>query len=172
MIVLVGFMGSGKTTMGAKLARHLGSKFQDSDLEIQKIHGAISEIFANFGELQFRKLEADTIAQLLADGTRQKYDVLALGGGSCEAKSTRELLAKEVVVFLDIPFQMALARVKRDPNRPVLQDPKLKQRFFVRRKTFQKIADITVDVRKTFNRAAMLELVSKIEETLTERGIS
>lgn len=172
MIVLVGFMGSGKTTIGAKLARHLGSRFRDSDLEIQKEHGAISEIFADFGEPRFRELEAETIAQLLADGAMQKYDVLALGGGACETKSTRELLAKEIVVFLDIPFQMALSRVKRDPNRPVLQDPKLRQRFFIRRKTFQKIADITVDVRKTFNRAAMLELVSKIEETLVEHGIS
>ena len=91
MIVLVGFMGAGKTTVGHLLSARLGVPFVDSDLVIEQRSGRpVRQIFAEDGEPAFRALEHEVIAGLL-DGPDA---VLAVGGGAAEHPGTRALLAR------------------------------------------------------------------------------
>ena len=125
MIVLVGFMGAGKTTVGHLLAAELGLPFADSDQVIEQRAGRlIREIFAEDGEAAFRALEHQVIAELL-DGPNL---VLALGGGAAEHPGTRGTLAshpRAQVVHLQVGYAQALRRVGGDGGRPMLARPDL-----------------------------------------------
>lgn len=124
-IVLTGFMGAGKSTIGALLARRLGWRFTDSDALIEARAGlTIAQIFAEQGEEVFRALETDAIRGC----AQEEQLVLALGGGAVESGLTREALAgldEVLVVFLDAPLEVMVARCVAQPGaaeRPVLAD--------------------------------------------------
>ena len=86
-LVLVGLMGVGKTTVGRRLAKHVGRPFKDADIEIERAAGrSVSEIFADFGEAAFREGERRVISRLLES---PKPLVLALGGGAFVDPTTR-----------------------------------------------------------------------------------
>lgn len=141
MIVLVGFMGAGKTTVGGALAARLGLPFLDSDQVIESARGRrVQEIFAREGEAAFRALERSTIAGLLGGPDA----VLALGGGAVEEASTRELLAGTAVVFLQLDLAEALARTGSDPRRPLLHRGDLPEVFARRQSAYREVATITV----------------------------
>lgn len=135
-IILTGFMGAGKSTIGALLAQRLGWNFLDIDTVIESRAGkTVAEIFARQGEAAFRALEAEAIREQ----SRRENLVLALGGGAVETESTRELLAtlgQTCVVFLDAPLEILVARCLAQPSaaeRPVLADREgLLRRFEVR----------------------------------------
>jgi 3-dehydroquinate synthase/shikimate kinase/3-dehydroquinate synthase len=141
LIVLVGFMGAGKSTVGCALAERLGLPFVDSDQEIERAEGrTVREIFAADGEPAFRRLERSTIADLL----RGPEAVLALGGGAVEDPVTRASLAAVPVVFLQVDLADALVRTGTDPWRPVLQRPDLPELFERRQVSYQEVATITL----------------------------
>ena len=117
MIVLIGPMGSGKTTVGGLVADLLGTSVRDTDHDVEATAGRpISEIFVDDGEAAFRALERAAVAQALAthDG------VLALGGGAVLDPETRELLAGHDVVFLRVGLSDAVRRVGLGTSRPLL----------------------------------------------------
>src|ERR1700722_1377744 len=117
MIVLVGFMGAGKTTVGRLLAANLGVPFTDSDHVIEDRAGKpIRQIFADDGEAAFRALEHEVIADLLAGPDI----VLAVGGGAVEHALTRKLLAEAPVAFLRVGYTEAYRRVGGEGGRPML----------------------------------------------------
>ena len=151
MIVLVGFMGAGKTTIGQLLSSRLGLPFADADTVIEDRAGTpVRQIFAERGEPAFRALEHETIASLLT-GPRM---VLALGGGSVEHVQTRRLLTAprgpgnpagaEEVVYLHVPFAGALDRVGGDDGRPMLRRPDLAAVYQRRLTAYQQVATLTV----------------------------
>ena len=144
MIVLVGFMGAGKTTVGHLLAAELGLPFCDSDHVIERRAGRlIREIFAEDGEPAFRALEHQVIADLL-DGPDL---VLALGGGAAEHPRTRDALAahpRAQVAYLQVGFAEALRRVGGDGGRPVLARPDLPAVYERRLKAYARVATLTV----------------------------
>jgi shikimate kinase len=141
VIVLVGFMGAGKSTVGRALAERLGLPFVDSDHVIEQAEGkTVQEIFAADGEPAFRRLERFTIADLL----RGPEAVLALGGGAVEDPATRAGLAVVPVVFLQVDLAEALVRTGGDPCRPVLQRPDLLELFERRQVAYQEVATITL----------------------------
>ena len=142
MIVLVGFMGAGKTTVGRLLAGRLGLPFTDADTVIEQRAGRpVPQIFAERGERAFRALEHETIAALLT-GPRI---VLALGGGAVEHDRTRRLLkTAEETVYLYVPYQAALDRVGGDDGRPMLRRPDLAQVYRRRLTAYQQVATLTV----------------------------
>ncbi len=143
MIVLVGFMGAGKTTVGRLLASALGVPFLDSDHVIEARAGrSIPEIFAADGEPAFRALEHEVIADLL----RGPDVVLALGGGGAEHEETRKLLAAAPVAFLRVSYDGALARVSGDDNRPMLARPDLPAVFARRQAAYECVATAIFDV--------------------------
>ena len=141
MIVLVGFMGAGKTTVGRLLAERLGLPFADSDLVIeQRARRPVRQIFAEDGEPAFRALEHEVIAGLL-DGPDL---VLAVGGGAAEHPGTRERLATAQVVYLEVGYDQAMARVGGDPDRPLLARPDLAATYQRRLPLYAEIATLTV----------------------------
>jgi shikimate kinase/3-dehydroquinate synthase len=122
-IVLVGMMGSGKTSIGRRLAATLGLPFVDADVEIENAAGmTIPEIFARHGEAYFRDGERRVIARILADGQR----VLATGGGAYINPVTRERIAERgVSIWLKADAEVLARRVRKRANRPLLhtRDP-------------------------------------------------
>ena len=119
-IVLVGLMGSGKSTIGRRLAARLGMAFADADDEIERAAGmTISEMFAKFGEAHFRDGERRVIARILEG----KPLVLATGGGAFINDDTRTLiLERSLCIWLDADIPTLVERVGRRSHRPLLKD--------------------------------------------------
>jgi shikimate kinase len=164
-LILVGMMGSGKTTMGRALAKHLGKVFVDSDEEIQKRTGVtIPHIFDIEGEAGFRQRETAAIDNLAGRDNM----VLATGGGAVLAKQNRELLQQNgIVIYLKAGVHDLWLRTRNDRNRPLLQtgDPraKLTELFQQRDPLYQQVADIVIHSGKQSVHALMLQLVGEIE---------
>jgi shikimate kinase len=143
VIVLVGFMGAGKTTVGRLLAAQLGVPFTDSDQVIEDRAGKpIRQIFADDGEAAFRALEHQVIADLLAG----QDIVLALGGGAVEHALTRKLLTEAPVAFLRVGFAEAHRRVGGDGGRPMLARPGIADIYAGRQAAYETVATLAVDV--------------------------
>ena len=144
-LVLVGMMGSGKSSVGRRLAARLGLPFSDADLEIEAAAGmSIAEMFAKRGETEFREGERRVVARLLTDGQK----VLATGGGAFINGSTREKIAAGAVsVWLKADFDVLMRRVRKRSNRPLLQtaDPEATlKRLIADRYPVYALADYTV----------------------------
>lgn len=121
VIVLVGLMGAGKSTVGKRLAERLSLPFIDSDAEIEQAAGMpIPEIFRVHGEPAFRDGERKVIARLLQDGPL----VVATGGGAYMNAQTRDAIASRgISVWLKADLPVLMRRVRRRANRPLLQAP-------------------------------------------------
>lgn len=114
-IVLVGFMGVGKTSVGRALSKRLGWPFEDLDDRIEALQGtSIERIFQEHGEAAFRRAENDALRRLLAELPGSPR-VIALGGGAFVQPDNRELLAGSwaATVFLDAPVEELFRRCKR-----------------------------------------------------------
>jgi shikimate kinase len=165
-LILVGMMGSGKTTIGRTLAKHLDKIFVDSDEEVQQRTGVtIPHIFDVEGEAGFRLRETAAIRELM---TRDNM-VLATGGGAVLAEQNRDMLRQNgIVVYLRANVHDLWLRTRHDRNRPLLQtdDPraKLTELFEQRDPLYQQAADIVVQSGKQSVQALMLQLVDEIEK--------
>jgi shikimate kinase len=164
-LILVGMMGSGKTTMGRALAKHLGKAFVDSDEEIIRRTGVtVSHIFDIEGEAGFRLRETAAIRDLVGrDNT-----VLATGGGAVLAEENRTMLQQNgVVIYLKANVHELWQRTRHDRNRPLLQtgDPieKLTELFRQRDPLYQQVADIVVQSGKQSVHVLMQHLIEEIE---------
>lgn len=117
-VILIGFMGTGKSTVGQIIADKLGWTFVDTDAWIvEKAGKTIPELFASAGEAAFRALERDALHELLSGERR----VLATGGGAVLAAENRErMLSGGLVVALTAPREAIIERVRNDRNRPLL----------------------------------------------------
>lgn len=147
-IVMVGMMGSGKSTIGSRLAQKLGLPFADADHEIEvAANMTIPEIFAARGEAEFRAGEQRVIARLLAQGPQ----VLATGGGAFMSPETRQRIAERgISIWLRADMETLFRRVKKRSNRPLLQtaDPEATLRnLLADREPVYALADITVTSR-------------------------
>lgn len=124
VIVLVGLMGSGKSSVGRRLAARLGLDFTDADTEIETAAGcSIPDIFASHGEAAFREGERRVIARLLDTPGL----VLAAGGGAYMDETTRARVGEKAIsVWLRADLEVLLERVSRRGNRPLLKrgDPR------------------------------------------------
>lgn len=118
-LLLVGFTGAGKSSVGREVARRLAMPFVDLDEAIvQRAGASIPEIFRSEGEAGFRRREAETLEQVLESGRQ----VVALGGGAWPRPEIRALLGpSDLVVWLDIPFEEAWQRVSAEPGRPLVE---------------------------------------------------
>lgn len=119
-IVLIGFMGCGKTTVGRILSKKIGVKFLDTDYQIEKrVMMKISDIFEKFGEDYFRKIESDIIKNL----TKDFYGVISTGGGSVLNKSNvKNLKASGKLIYLKSSAEKILYNLKRSNKvRPMLR---------------------------------------------------
>jgi shikimate kinase len=151
-VVLVGMMGSGKSTSGRVLATRLGFAFADADVEIERTAGrTIRAIFADDGEATFRQIEAEVLAALLA---RAEPTVIAAGGGAVLALANRTLARQRgLVVWLRAEpatlIERVATRTDRANVRPLLdEDPasKIERLVAERRASYEDAADLVVDV--------------------------
>jgi shikimate kinase len=150
-LVLTGFMGAGKTTIGRLLAQRLGWDFLDLDAYIEARTGlSVPSIFSTHGEPRFRQLESAALASALG----RSNVVLALGGGTPEVLTNRLLLEQTPAtstIFLDAPFPtlfdrcMLQALNPGQPDRPVLADPAVAEaRFLARQPIYRRLARLTI----------------------------
>jgi shikimate kinase len=164
-LVLVGMMGSGKTTMGRALAKHLGKIFVDSDEEIIKRTGVtVPHIFDIEGESGFRLRETAAIRDLVGRDNM----VLATGGGAVLAEQNRAMLQQNgIVIYLKTNVHDLWQRTRHDRNRPLLQtkDPyaKLSELFKQRDPLYQQVSDIVVQSGKQSVHTLMLRLMDEID---------
>jgi len=135
-LVLTGMMGSGKTSIGKELARNLGVKFLDIDVEIEKkTDMKIKDIFKIKGENYFRKIEEEVCTSLI-DGEKK---VIALGGGAFLNNIVRKSVKKFSLSFwLDVPIEELTKRLKKNKQRPLIFaqniDETVKKIYFNRKK--------------------------------------
>jgi shikimate kinase len=145
VLVLVGSMGAGKTTVGRLVADAMGLEFLDTDHLVEERAGnSVAEVFVDDGEASFRALERQAVADALAD----HEGVLALGGGAVLDPGTRELLAGEQVVFLRVGLPDAAQRVGLGVSRPLLLGnvrSRMKQLIDDRTPVYEGVARHTVD---------------------------
>ncbi|MCY0943428.1 MULTISPECIES: shikimate kinase [Streptomyces] len=144
LVVLVGPMGSGKSTVGALLAGRLGVPYRDTDADIVAAQGReISDLFVDEGEPYFRALERQAVAAAVAGHT----GVLALGGGAVLDAGTRELLAGLPVAYLSMDVEEAVRRVGLGAARPLLAvNPRRQWRELMdaRRPLYTEVARVVV----------------------------
>ena len=159
VVVLVGFMGAGKTTVGHIMAERLGQPFVDSDVLIeQRLGRDIRDIFRTEGEPYFRQLEHDTVAGLV----RGPDAVIALGGGAVEDPRSRAVLRNARVVYLRVSYDEAMARVKSDEFRPMLHRPDLDEVYKRRLSAYEDISVLTVDTDGRRPDAVALEVLARL----------
>jgi shikimate kinase len=145
-LVLTGFMGAGKSTIGRLLADRINWNFLDLDAHLEARTGAtIPQLFAEQGEARFRRLESTALASALGLANT----VLALGGGTPEDLTNRLLLEQTpgtFTIFLDAPFPTLFDRcMLQDIARPVLEDPAAAQlRFERRHPLYRRLANLTI----------------------------
>jgi shikimate kinase len=135
-IYLAGFMGSGKSTIGRALAEELGWNFMDLDEEIERREGvAISTIFEQRGEPEFRRIESDALRHAVRAVQHGRPHVISLGGGAFLSQENFELVANHgITVWLDCPLPIIERRVAAAVHRPLARDPdRLRKLFALRR---------------------------------------
>ena len=162
-IILIGYMGCGKSTVGVRLSYRLQQPFLDTDKIIEsKQERSISDIFKEEGEEYFRQLETSCINDLLQE---KKWYVIATGGGLPMRSENRELLKKlGTVIYLRVSPKTVYARLKNDTTRPLLQGENPMQKIIdmieQRGPKYEEAADIIIDVDgKNFD-----EILAEIEE--------
>jgi shikimate kinase len=142
--VLIGAPGSGKSTIGTRLAERLGVAFRDTDADVEATAGKpISEIFIDDGEERFRELEGKAVREALTEHA----GVLALGGGAVLAPLTQELLAGHSVIYLQVGLSDAVKRVGLAAARPLLvlnPRSRLRELMAERLPIYERLAVITV----------------------------
>lgn len=146
-IALAGYMGAGKSTVGRLAAKELGVQFLDADDLVEAHAGqSIPEIFAQRGELWFRRTEED----LIRENLQAEPGVLALGGGALGSKRTRDLLGRTAwVAWLRIDPELAWDRVGGQPGRPLALDrDRFIRRAGEREHVYREAADVILDASK------------------------
>jgi len=166
-IVLTGFMGAGKSTIGRILATRIGWAFLDVDTRLENRTGAtIPQLFERHGEARFRRLESSALASALASN----YTVLALGGGAPEELTNRLLIEQTpatLTIFLDAPFPTLFDRcMLQDIARPVLEDPTAAQLRFARRHPlYRRLARLTLDTTAQTPEDTVEALLTALNQT-------
>lgn len=162
--VLVGLPGSGKSTIGRRLAKALGVSMLDTDAAIEQQTGrAIADIFATDGEQEFRRIEEEVIRAALAD-----HDgVLSLGGGAVTSPGVRAALAGHTVVYLEISAAEGVRRTSGNTVRPLLAGPdraeKFRELMSKRIPLYRRVATIRVDTNRRNPGAVVRYIVSRLQ---------
>ncbi|KQT85867.1 shikimate kinase [Aurantimonas sp. Leaf443] len=162
-VTLIGLMGAGKTTVGRRLAQILGLPFKDSDVEIETISRmSVPELFAAYGEPEFRALEARVVRRLSQDGPQ----VIATGGGAFMDEGTRAVLKENTItVWLKADLDTLMDRVGRRGNRPLLRsaDPRgVMADLMARRYPVYALADVTIVSRNVKRETIALEIAETL----------
>ena len=167
-IILIGFMGCGKTSVGIKLSYQMKRTMIDTDKWIeQRQKMTVSQIFASFGEKEFRRMETECLKKLIDSADHQ---IISAGGGLPLREENHQLLKRLGKVFyLKIGPEAVYERLKNDTTRPLLQVENPKERIrallLEREPIYEACADVIVDVsEKSFD-----EILESINLNIAER---
>ncbi len=166
-IILIGYMGSGKSTVGKKAAKALEYTFLDTDALIEEAEGmVISELFETKGEAYFREQETETIRRLLQ---APKGNIIATGGGLPMREGNAELLKKlGTVIYLKAETETLMKRLSGDTNRPLLKEGDLRTKIdtmlAVRGPVYEKTADVIMQT----DDMSFYEIICWIEKLIKE----
>lgn len=170
-IVITGFMGTGKTTVGRRLSEEYNLEFIDTDELIEKKAGnkKVTKIFAEFGEAYFRKLEKDVIRKI----AEKKDAVIATGGGAIVDKENLAILKKSssiIICLTSRPDVIALRTKNEKGARPLLNsdNPLIRiEELLKKREAAYSKADVIIDTSDL----TPADVTMKIKDVLKERGI-
>lgn len=140
-IYLIGFMASGKTTIGKALADRLGWSFADIDEDIEAAEGrSIPEIFDTLGEPAFRAMETEAITRRVRAVASGRPAVIAVGGGAAAHPGNLELLENHgVTIFLSCPYEVVARRVAQNSHRPLARDmQRFEELYHLRQAAYQR----------------------------------
>jgi shikimate kinase len=166
-IYLVGFMGSGKTTIGRELATRIDAPFFDLDELIEAAEKmSIKELFAQRGEPYFRKRERD----ILRSTKHLEAAVIATGGGTFTFDENIQFIQSEgLSVYLSAPYALLRARVGDKTNRPLFNDDLSTHELYANRIRYYRMSDITIDVREEETPMEIVErLVLELPKSVLE----
>jgi len=161
-IVLIGFMGSGKTQVGKELAKELARSFFDTDSLIEEKYGLkITAIFADKGESFFREAESRIIDEVTAEDGQ----VISCGGGAIlRNENVNYLKNNGILIYLKAPFEVLYDRIKASSDRPLLHtaEPEQSARALweARQSVYERVADLTVDTAEK----SIPEIVKEIKD--------
>ena len=168
-IILTGFMGTGKTAVGRRLAMLLNMELIDVDTEIEKAQQTtINEIFRQFGEPRFREIETEMIQKL----SERKDVIISTGGGAVLKQKNMDALRKQgIIICLMASPQTILKRTSHNSNRPLLKvkDPfeKIKELLNFRKPFYEK-ADILIDTEDKTPLQIAEEIIDKIKDSRSQ----
>lgn len=164
-ILLVGFMGAGKTTVGQELSRRLGWKFVDLDDVIVAMAGkSVARIFAEKGETWFRKYENRALTLVLGK-VPERSTVIALGGGAFVQSDNIEVIRRSRVpaVFLDAEVDALLLRCRAEKKvRPLAKDENLFRQLYRERRSAYMKAEHRVETARKAVREIVSEIISRL----------
>ncbi|MCM1324998.1 MAG: shikimate kinase [Bacteroidales bacterium] len=167
-IILTGFMGSGKTSVGLKLSYRLKIPVEDTDKLIeQNEKRSISSIFGEEGEAYFRDRETELLQEI---GKRNYRRILSVGGGTPVREENRRLLRQcGTVIYLRIQPETVYERLKDDTTRPLLagENPleRIRELMEARKDAYEECADIIIDV----DEISMEEILDRLEKELSRK---
>lgn len=166
-IILVGYMGSGKSTVGKKAAKALAYTFLDTDSLIEQAERmTISKLFEEKGEPYFREQETETIRRLMEE---PKGNIIATGGGLPMREGNDKLL-KELgtVIYLKAETETLMKRLSGDTARPLLQNGDLREKIdtmlAIRGPVYERVADVILET----DNMSFYEIICRIEKLLAE----
>lgn len=167
-VVLVGFMGAGKTVVGRRLAKRFGYRFEDMDQRIEARAGStIAALFETRGEAVFRALEEDEARALVAIPGL----VVATGGGAFAQPATRALLQEgALTVWLQCSLEAVLRRIRPDGSRPLAGNRDIMRALLAEREPSYRQADVAVDTSRRTPQQVVDRILELIDEH--ERGKS
>ena len=162
--VLIGLPGSGKSTIGRRLAKALDVSLLDTDAAIEETTGrTIADIFATDGEKEFRRIEEDVIRAAL-----QSHDgVLSLGGGAVTTPGVRDALAGHTVIYLEISAAEGVRRTGGSTVRPLLAGPDRNEKFKAlmteRVPLYRRVATMRINTNRRNPGAVVRQIVERLE---------
>jgi len=166
-IILIGYMGSGKSTVGRKAAKAVEYNFLDTDVLIEKEEGmTISKLFEEKGEHYFREKETETIRRLIAE---PKGNIIATGGGLPMREGNAELLRElGTVIYLKAETDTLVKRLSGDTARPLLQNGDLREKIetmlAIRGPVYESCADVILQT----DNMSFYEIICNIEKLLAK----
>jgi len=164
-IVLIGFMGSGKTQVGRELAKELDCPFLDTDSLIEeRCRQKITAIFADKGESFFRDIES----QIIDEVTAKDGQVISCGGGAIlRNENVNYLKTGGILIYLKAPFEVLYDRIKASSDRPLLHtaEPEQSARALweARQSVYERVADLTVDTAQKTITKTVKEIKQLVE---------
>ena len=172
--VLIGFMGTGKTSTGRLLASRLGYSFVDTDRKIEKeCHLTIKQLFAEHGETYFREQEAAVVRKV----ARQHHLVISTGGGTIlNPDNMKALRKKGVIVSLTASVEVILERTSRKNTRPLLENQTMEERraaitkLRAQREDLYKQADLIIDTSELSPLQVVEQIMSFVRKEVKQRA--